>query len=143
MQDNSEEKLGMAIQSKKMILCDTNIFIEVYRDNPHITSIIESLDKTKIAVSDIICAELFFGAINKHELHCICKDLEELVVLPIMPEISTMAVELVKKYCLSHKLHIVDALIAATAIYHDVELYTLNVKDFIFIPGLKLYLSEF
>jgi predicted nucleic acid-binding protein len=92
-----------------------------------------------MAVSDIICAELFFGAKNKHELLYISKDMEELIVLPVIPEISTMAVELVKKYCLSHKLHIVDALIAATAICHNVELYTLNIKDFIYIPGLKLY----
>jgi predicted nucleic acid-binding protein len=28
---------------------------------------------------------------------------------------------------------------AATAISHDIELYTLNIKDFIFIPPLKLY----
>jgi predicted nucleic acid-binding protein len=50
-----------------------------------------------------------------------------------------MAVNLVKTYCLSHKLELADALIAATAIHHNVELYTLNRKDFVFIPNLKLY----
>jgi hypothetical protein len=30
-------------------------------------------------------------------------------------------------------------LIAATAISHDLELYTLNTKDFKFIPELNLY----
>ena len=42
-------------------------------------------------------------------------------------------------YSLSHKLSVPDALIAATAIVHDVELYTLNVKDFRFISNLRLY----
>jgi len=50
-----------------------------------------------------------------------------------------LAVNFVKTYCLSHKLEFADALIAATAILHNVELYTLNRKDFVFIPNLKLY----
>ena len=50
-----------------------------------------------------------------------------------------MAVKLVEKFCLSHKLTLPDAFIAATTIYHNVELYTLNIKDFIFIPGIKLF----
>ena len=40
-------------------------------------------------------------------------------------------------YSLSHKLTIPDALIAATAIVHDIELYSLNLKDFRFITGLN------
>jgi len=42
-------------------------------------------------------------------------------------------------YSLSHKLSLPDALIAATAISHDLELYTLNIKDFRFITGLNLH----
>jgi predicted nucleic acid-binding protein len=45
-------------------------------------------------------------------------------------------------YSLSHKLSIPDALIAATALVHDSELFTLNVKDFRFIPSLTLYVIE-
>lgn len=40
---------------------------------------------------------------------------------------------------LSHRLAIPDGFIAATAIENDVELFTLNKKDFRFIEGLKLY----
>jgi predicted nucleic acid-binding protein len=58
--------------------------------------------------------------------------------LTIQPEISTMAVGLVEQYCLSQKLKLPDALIAATAIYHNIELFTLNTKDFKFIPNIKL-----
>jgi tRNA(fMet)-specific endonuclease VapC len=42
-------------------------------------------------------------------------------------------------YSLSHKVSVPDMLIAATAISHDVMLYTLNTKDFKFIPDLNLY----
>jgi predicted nucleic acid-binding protein len=38
-----------------------------------------------------------------------------------------------------NKLTIPDALIASTALVHQLELYTLNLKDFRFITGLNLY----
>jgi len=59
--------------------------------------------------------------------------------LPILPEISKKGVILVEQYCLSHKLALPDALIAATALHYDIELYTLNLKDFKFIPDLKIF----
>ena len=40
---------------------------------------------------------------------------------------------------LSYKLSVPDALIAATALSQDIPLYTLNLKDFQFIPGLILH----
>jgi predicted nucleic acid-binding protein len=122
-----------------MKLFDTNIFIEIYRDNTVVCAVAELVGHNSIAISDVVRAELFYGAKNKRELGYICKDLAEFVVLPIVPEISSMAAELVKCYCLSHKLHITDALIAATAIYYNVELYTLNIKDFAFIPKMQLF----
>jgi predicted nucleic acid-binding protein len=122
-----------------MILCDTNILIEAYRNNILISGIIRSIGSENLAVSDVTCIELFYGAKNKHELYSISNDLSNWNVLPIQLEISAMAVKLVEKYCLSHKLSLGDAFIASTAIYHHLELYTLNVKDFVFIPNLKLY----
>jgi predicted nucleic acid-binding protein len=43
-----------------------------------------------------------------------------------------------EKYGLSHNMKITDALIAATAMVYDLELITLNRKDFQFLPPLKL-----
>jgi predicted nucleic acid-binding protein len=120
-----------------MILLDTNILIEIYRGNVAIVSVVDKMPD--IAVCDVVRAELFYGARNKHELQEISADLEGLTVLPILPQISEIAVNLVKTYCLSHKLELADALIAATSIYHDIELFTLNRKDFVFIPNLKMY----
>ena len=120
-----------------MILLDTNILIEIYRDNVNIASIVDNMPD--IAVCDVVRAELFYGARNKRELQEITTDLEGLTVLPLLPQISEIAVNLVKTYCLSHKLEFADALIAATAIIHNAELFTLNRKDFSYIPNLKLY----
>jgi predicted nucleic acid-binding protein len=65
-----------------------------------------------------------------------------LIVLPIELGISMMTVNLVEKYSLSHKLSLPDAMIAATALYHNIPLYTLNTKDFKFIPKIKLFEVE-
>ena len=43
------------------------------------------------------------------------------------------------KYSKSHGLTVPDALIAATALINDLEIYTLNKKDFRYIADLKLY----
>jgi len=111
----------------------------VYRRNVAVCIELEKIGHENIAISDITRGELFYSAINKAELKLIRNDLDNVIVLHINEEVSEMAVNLVEKYCLSHKLDIEDALIAATAIYYDIELFTLNVKDFKFIPELKLY----
>ncbi|GHV10433.1 ribonuclease VapC [Bacteroidia bacterium] len=126
-----------------MILCDTNIFIELYKSNTDIVTTIKLIKQENIVISDVTRAELFVGALNKRELQILSKDVNQLMILPIQQNISAMAIELLLKYYLSHHLDFHDALIAATAIYHNIELYTLNVKDFIFIPNLKLYHPEF
>lgn len=121
-----------------MILVDTNILIEVYRNNSKIIESVKRVGQNNIAISDVTCAELLFGARNKRELLSIRKDFNKLAILPINSEISTNAVKLVEKFCLSHKLALPDAFIAATAIFYNLELYTLNTKDFKFIEKLKL-----
>jgi len=122
-----------------MIICDTNIFIEIFRKNFFIRSELDKIGHENIAVSDVVKAELFFGAKDKNELQGITKSIKTFCILNIQPEISRMAVDFVESYCLSQKLALPDALIAATAIYHNIELFTLNTKDFKFIPNLKLY----
>jgi len=93
-----------------------------------------------ILVSDVVKAELFFGAKNKRELNIIKKHLNNFSPLIINTEISKKALELVETYCLSQKLNLPDALIAATAIFYNTALLTLNTKDFVYIPDIKLYL---
>jgi predicted nucleic acid-binding protein len=127
------------IEINNFLLCDTNILIEIYKDNQKIIDTVKQIGQANIAVSDVTCAELLYGARNKTELKIFRKDLDTLTALPILPEISKMAVELVEQYCLSHKLALPDALIAATSIYHQLYLYTLNIKDFIFIKEVKLF----
>ena len=94
-----------------MLLCDTNIFIEVYRNNPEIENKLKDFGIENLAISDVTKAELFVGAKNKIELNAIRKHLKTLHTLHVNSEISELAVDLVDEYCLSHKLLLPDALI--------------------------------
>ena len=122
-----------------LVLCDTNIFIEVFRKNETIRSELYIIGVDGTLTCDTVNAELIFGAKDKQELHVIKNFLNNYSSLSIQPEISKKAINLMENYSLSHRLSFPDALIAATALYHNVELFTLNTKDFRFIPNLKLY----
>lgn len=123
---------------KSLIICDTNILIELYKNNQNIISNLQKIGEENIAISSVTAGELIFGALNKKELNTIKKDIENLSLLHITDKISMKFIELMFNYSKSHGLTIPDALIAATAIVNNLKLYTLNLKDFRFIDGLIL-----
>lgn len=125
-----------------MILCDTNILIEFYKNNTAVTQILRRIGREKLAISVVTEAELYFGALNKRELQKIQRHLSLLQRFPLDLDVSRYFIHLMESYSLSHQLSIPDALIAATAIVNDVQLFTHNVKDFQFIPDLNLYEPE-
>ena len=122
-----------------MILCDTNILIEFYKNNSKINQIFRDVGKNDLAISVVTEAELYFGALNKAELQMIQRHLFSLHRFVLDTAVSNQFLQLMETYSLSHKLSIPDALIAATALVHNAELFTLNIKDFHFIPNLILF----
>lgn len=121
------------------ILCDTDVIIEFYKNNHKIVSQLGLIGENNIAISIITAAELIFGALNKKELKEIKKDIKSLKTLYLNHKTENIFLQLLEKYSLSHNLKIPDALIASTAIANEIELFTLNKKDFKFIKGLTLY----
>lgn len=124
---------------KNIVLCDTNILIEFYKNNQDIVARLQDIGNNNIAISAVTAGELLFGALNKKEVQAIKKDIEHLVLYHINDLISQKFIELMLQYSKSYGLTLPDALIAATALVNNVSLYTLNVKDFRFITGLTLY----
>ena len=122
-----------------MIVCDTNILIEFYKGNENITATLMAIGIPNLAVSVISTGELYYGARDKHELKKIQKHLALLKQLPLDNETSDLFLLLIEQFALSHKLSIPDALIAATTIKYSFPLFTLNTKDFQYIPHLQLY----
>lgn len=122
-----------------MILTDTDVFIEALKNNPNAIGPLREIGFENIALSAVTLMELYFGARNKRELGKIKSRLSTLHILQIDENISKTATQLVEEYAKSHGLQIPDALIAATAMCHRLDLLTFNVKDFKFIDGISLY----
>ena len=124
---------------KKLVLCDTNIIIEFYKGNKLIIEKLKEIGQEQIAISFVTASELVYGALNKRELKKINKDIDNLNVLNINDSICNTCLDLMNSYSLSNNLTLPDALIAATAMVNNIELFSLNIKDFRYIKGLKLY----
>lgn len=122
-----------------MILCDTNILIEFYKNDPRIIAELQRIGLPSLAASVITVAELFYGAIDKAELKKIKNHLSLIQQIPLTRDISIRFLKLMDTYALSHRPGIPDVLIAATALELELHLFTLNVKDFLYIPDLTLH----
>ena len=122
-----------------MILCDTDIFIEAFKNNTLATDSLRRIGFQNIALSAITLMELYFGALNKRELEKIKSRLKKLEIINLDQKITETAINIIERYAKSHGLHIPDALIAATAICRGMQLLTYNVKDFKFIERIRLY----
>lgn len=122
-----------------MVLCDTNIFIHAFNGEAQTISTLESIGYDNILLSSITVMELYQGMGNKKELREMKKKIRYYDVIEVDAEISKLATQLIDQFNLSHGLLIPDAIIAASAVVHQIELFTYNVKDFQFISGIKLY----
>ena len=112
---------------KQKLLVDTDILIDVSRG---ITIAINRLQSEAInstlAISTITQMELIVGCRNKIELQNLEKFLQRYVIIKVNEFITDKAIELLKKYRLSHGLLIPDGLIAATAIVINAPLLSKN-----------------
>jgi predicted nucleic acid-binding protein len=122
-----------------MTLLDSSILIDFLRQKDKKGTLFFRLisDHESCAISIITHAELYAGKSvweqkrAKDELESMISGLE---ILPITQEISQNAGKLRAKY----GIHLLDALIAQTALSHEIPLVTLNTKHFSNIPRLKL-----
>ena len=115
--------------AKRKIVCDTDVMIDYWDTKKvrhtvtkHIIDNIIGLDN--VWISAITQMELLIGAFNKSELSKINKNIGGLSVIAINDSIVSKAIQLIKQYTLSHGLALPDALIAATSIQLELELFT-------------------
>ena len=120
-----------------MILLDTNVLIEILKDNPKTQQKLASL-QAPFSVSSITAMELIYGARNKRETQKLSQFLQLFDLVQVNESIAATALQLITQYAKSHTLDIPDALIAATALENNASLLTYNVKDFKYIPLLTL-----
>jgi len=127
------------VAKKQIILCDSNIIIDAINDVKVVKNELNNIRSENVLISVITEIEVINGAINKEMQKSFIKKLKKYNIIHIDTKTSFKASSLIKKYKLSHGLDIPDAFIAATALIHNLHLYTNNLKDFKFIEGLILY----
>jgi predicted nucleic acid-binding protein len=122
-----------------MVLCDTNIFISAFNGRQGTIDQLDKIGLDEIVLSAVTVMELFQGMGNKAELARMKKKIKYYDVVQMDEDISAKAIEFIETYKLSHGLSIPDAIIGATAVVHQIPLYTYNIRDFDFLPGIILY----
>ncbi len=115
-------------------LSDTNILSRIFKGDLEVRKFVEKLE---CAIDATIYIECLQGSKSNQEKRIIEKYLMRFPLLPITPESSVRAIDLIRSYSNSHGLLIGDALIAATALENDLTIVTYNMDDFKFIHALK------
>jgi hypothetical protein len=82
--------------------------------------------------------ELLIGCQNKTELRALERFLNRFQIVKLNEQISDTAIDLLRRYRLSHGLLIADSIIAATAIALNWPFATKNQRDYRFVVGLQL-----
>jgi predicted nucleic acid-binding protein len=120
------------------VLIDSDVLIWFARGNLQAAAAVNAISDSYI--SAVSYMELVQGCRNKSELKVMQRAFKsnDHDVLPVTHGISDLACELVEQYALSHSVYLADALIAATALVHDLVLLSANDKHFSAIKGLKL-----
>ncbi len=125
------------MEKKKMILCDTNILIDFFHGDDGVTQELDYLTFDRLAISVVSIAEIYYG-MRKKESGSTRSLIRKFNHLHLDKEISKLFIQFVLGY--KHmRIGVPDALIAATALVYNVEIYTHNRKDFDFIEDIKLY----
>jgi predicted nucleic acid-binding protein len=124
---------------KELILCDTNILIAWLKGDKETIKILQTIGLENLLIPSISFMELIQGTRNKNELLKLKQKIKNYNIIHFNDVTSKLAITLVENFFLSHGLLIPDAIIAATAITFNYKLFTFNLKDFKFLPGIQLY----
>lgn len=121
------------------VICDTNVFIRLFNQDSDTVAELTKIGSQNVLLPSVSLMELIAGMQNKKEMSELQKKIKNYNILHINHHVSLKATNLMRDFRLSHSLQIPDALIGAMAITYGLELYTYNLKDFRFMPGIKLY----
>lgn len=115
---------------KKRVLIDTDVIINILRDNRKtIDTLKSSFNDNIFYICPVVWMEIYKG-VRKNEEKKVLELLNYFECLDINKETGTIAGGLLKQFSKSHGLEETDALIAATAIHNNCMLFTYNKKHF-------------
>ena len=90
------------------------------------------------SISGFVVMELIQDAQNQQQVRRVLQLVKPLPIVWPTEADCTRALSDFTTYHLSHKVGLIDALIAASAVGHNATLCTFNVKHYRVIPGLRM-----
>ena len=132
-----------------MVILDTNIIIDHLRmfsqssEESNLMKVLRKEGRESLHLSIISIQELYEGKSTKKEdkLQQMLSILAPLTLLNYTSEIAELAGRIARD--LKNPVEFADAAIAATCIFNDSKLFTLNTNHFEDIPNLELYNLQF
>ena len=123
-------------------LLDTSTCVAIFRGNREVAYRMEKVGKDKCFISQIVVAELLFGAYKSNRVEENLKQtrafIEEMNVLPFEECLETFAKERVVLWNEGKPVEDFDLLIGCAAKAAGLTIVTHNVKHFSHINGLKI-----
>jgi predicted nucleic acid-binding protein len=127
-------------------LLDTNVVIRHLNGDPAVQALVRKLTSTGIAVSTVTVMEVWqavYSATNPQTLEQEYQAFfDSILVIPFDLAIAKRGARLrhdLKRQSIRTRDRAIDLQIAATALYHNLELVTYNRSDYDDIQGLTLY----
>lgn len=122
-----------------LTIVDTDILIDAGLQVAAAVQCLDAIERqSALAISVITQMELLVGCRDKSEVRNVERFLRRFQVIKLDEIACDVAMDLLRRYRLSHGLMIPDALIAATAITLDLPFLSKNRRDYVFIAGLQL-----
>jgi predicted nucleic acid-binding protein len=121
-----------------MLLLDTDVMIDIMRNYASAISWLHELKDAPLALPGLVAMELLQGCRDKNEQQRVEMILRHYPLYWPQSDDCVRAYADFARFRLSDGLTILDALIAATAIGHNLPLASFNEKHYRVIPGLRL-----
>ena len=119
-----------------MILLDTHIAIDILRKHPPALEWLAAVSEP-ICLPGIVVFELYQGCANKREADAMRRQIARFAVLWASDSVCAGILGEYANAHLAYAAGILDALIAATGITHNLKLNTFNQKHFAAFPQLQ------
>lgn len=120
------------------VLLDTTILVDLLRRFSPAETWLHTCKNFRFYISDIVVLELHAGCRNTQEKERLDRFCSRFDPLHLVAEDTMRAVEMFRRFRLSHGVGILDVLIAAPAARLGIPLLSSNLKHFEFLPDIRV-----
>lgn len=124
----------------KQLLLDTNIVVYLLNGDPNYIELLKKFESTTFLISIVTWIEALAGSLHHGKgIDELMEDINSIPRLYVNEKIGRIAAYLIQNnFRKKHSKKFPDIIIAATAISHDLPLFTNNPKNFRGFKGLKI-----